>query len=113
MQTKMHRTTPRRRGTWASGALAALCLAGALAGCTTTQQVAVEKSSLPPGGFLGDIPLSPHRLAGAVQQCSPEASEPTPRIDALAREGMKLLNFAPETQCTPSRSALTTGRYSI
>ena len=37
----------------------------------------------------------------------------TPRIDALAREGMKLLTFAPETQCTPSRSALMTGRYSI
>jgi hypothetical protein len=37
----------------------------------------------------------------------------TPRIDALAKEGLKLLNFAPETQCTPSRSALMTGRYSI
>mgnify|MGYP002066959418 CR=1 FL=1 len=34
-----------------------------------------------------------------------------PRIDALAKEGMRLLNFAPETQCTPSRSALMTGRY--
>jgi hypothetical protein len=37
----------------------------------------------------------------------------TPRIDALAREGLRLLNFAPESQCTPSRSALMTGRYSI
>ena len=37
----------------------------------------------------------------------------TPRIDEFADEGMKLLNFAPETQCTPSRSALMTGRYSI
>ena len=37
----------------------------------------------------------------------------TPRIDAFAKEGMRLLNFAPETQCTPSRSALMTGRYSI
>jgi len=37
----------------------------------------------------------------------------TPRIDAFAREGMRLLNFAPETQCTPTRSALMTGRYSI
>jgi len=37
----------------------------------------------------------------------------TPAIDALAAEGFKLLNFAPESQCTPSRSALMTGRYSI
>jgi arylsulfatase A-like enzyme len=37
----------------------------------------------------------------------------TPRIDTLAEAGFKLLNFAPETQCTPSRSALMTGRYSI
>jgi arylsulfatase A-like enzyme len=37
----------------------------------------------------------------------------TPPIDAFAAEGMRLLNFAPETQCTPSRSALMTGRYSI
>ena len=37
----------------------------------------------------------------------------TPRIDALAKEGMRFLNFAPETQCTPCRSALMTGRYSI
>ena len=38
---------------------------------------------------------------------------PTPRIDALASEGMRLLNFNVEAQCTPSRSALMTGRFSI
>jgi arylsulfatase len=37
----------------------------------------------------------------------------TPNIDSFAKEGIRLLNFAPETQCTPSRSALMTGRYSI
>src|SRR5215475_9088413 len=37
----------------------------------------------------------------------------TRRIDAFATEGMKLLNFAPEAQRTPSRSALMTGRYAI
>lgn len=37
----------------------------------------------------------------------------TKRIDAFATEGMKLLNFAPEAQCTSSRSALMTGRYAI
>jgi arylsulfatase A-like enzyme len=37
----------------------------------------------------------------------------TKRIDTFAAEGMKLLNFAPEAQCTPSRSALLTGRYAV
>ena len=37
----------------------------------------------------------------------------TKRIDALAKEGMRLLNFNVEVQCTPSRSALMTGRYAI
>ena len=38
---------------------------------------------------------------------------PTPRIEQLASEGMRLLNFNVEAQCTPSRSALMTGRFSI
>jgi arylsulfatase A-like enzyme len=37
----------------------------------------------------------------------------TPRLDALAAEGMQLLNFNVETQCTPSRSALMTGRHPV
>lgn len=37
----------------------------------------------------------------------------TPRIDRFAKQGMRLQNFAPESQCTPSRSALMTGRFSI
>jgi len=35
----------------------------------------------------------------------------TPRIDQLASEGTRLLNFNVEAQCTPSRSALMTGRF--
>ncbi len=38
---------------------------------------------------------------------------PTPRIDALASQGMRLLNFNVEAQCSPSRSALMTGRFSM
>jgi arylsulfatase len=38
---------------------------------------------------------------------------PTPRLDTLASEGMRFLNFNVETQCTPSRSALMTGRHPI
>jgi arylsulfatase len=38
---------------------------------------------------------------------------PTPRLDALAAEGLRLTNFNVEVQCTPSRSAIMTGRYAI
>jgi len=38
---------------------------------------------------------------------------PTPRIDRLAAEGTRLTNFNVEAQCTPSRSALLTGRFAI
>lgn len=38
---------------------------------------------------------------------------PTPRIDKLAAEGLRLQNFNVEAQCTPSRSALLTGRHPI
>jgi arylsulfatase A-like enzyme len=38
---------------------------------------------------------------------------PTPRIDQLAAEGTRLTNFNVEAQCTPSRSAIMTGRFPI
>lgn len=38
---------------------------------------------------------------------------PTPRIDGLAAEGTRLTNFNVEAQCTPSRSAILTGRFAI
>jgi len=38
---------------------------------------------------------------------------PTPRLDQLAKEGLQLLNFNVEPQCTPSRSAFMTGRHPI
>jgi len=37
----------------------------------------------------------------------------TPNIDALASEGMRLKNYNVEAQCTPSRSAILTGRMPI
>src|SRR5271168_3558023 len=37
---------------------------------------------------------------------------PTPRIDQLASEGLRLSQFFVEPACTPSRAALMTGRYS-
>jgi arylsulfatase len=37
----------------------------------------------------------------------------TPRMDQIAAEGLCLKNFNVEVQCTPSRSAIMTGRYAI
>lgn len=38
---------------------------------------------------------------------------PTPTIDALAAEGIRLTNMNMEAQCTPSRSAVMTGRIPV
>ena len=38
---------------------------------------------------------------------------PTPRIDALAAEGLRLTNFNVESDCVPTRTALMTGRHPI
>jgi arylsulfatase A-like enzyme len=38
---------------------------------------------------------------------------PTPRIDQMAREGLRFTQFLVEPACTPSRAALMTGQYSI
>lgn len=37
----------------------------------------------------------------------------TPMLDQLARDGLRLTNMNVETQCTPSRSSLMTGRFAI
>ena len=38
---------------------------------------------------------------------------PTPRLDQLASQGLRLTNFNVEAQCTPSRSAIMSGRYAV
>jgi arylsulfatase len=37
---------------------------------------------------------------------------PTPRIDGLAAQSLRLTQYLVEPACTPSRTALMTGRYS-
>ena len=37
---------------------------------------------------------------------------PTPRIDSIASQGLRLTQYLVEPACTPSRTALMTGRYS-
>jgi hypothetical protein len=38
---------------------------------------------------------------------------PTPRIDSIATDGLRLNNYTVEAQCTPSRSAIMTGRLPV
>jgi arylsulfatase A-like enzyme len=38
---------------------------------------------------------------------------PTPRIDKFANEGIRFTNYNVEVQCTPSRSAILTGRHPV
>jgi arylsulfatase A-like enzyme len=38
---------------------------------------------------------------------------PTPRIDQLANEGIRFNNYNVEVQCTPTRSAIHTGRHPV
>ena len=40
-------------------------------------------------------------------------STPTPRIDKLASEGIRFNNYTIESQCTPTRTAILTGRQSV
>jgi arylsulfatase len=38
---------------------------------------------------------------------------PTPRIDQMASEGIRFNNYNVEAQCTPTRAAIMSGRYSV
>jgi arylsulfatase A-like enzyme len=89
--------------------LIAAALVGALAFTATVASAADAKKPnvvfiLADNVGYGDLgPYGGGELRGA----------PTPRIDQLAREGLRLTQFLVEPACTPSRAALMTGQYSI
>ena len=78
---------------------AGFCLAGASAALAQTDRPNIVYLLVDNWGW-GDISLQ-------------GSTVPTPKIDALAAEGMRLLNFNIENQCTPTRSAIHTGRLPI
>ena len=82
------------------GVVAALAVAPALAQGNKPNVVFILADNV---GY-GDLgPYGGGELRGA----------PTPRIDELAREGLRFTQFLVEPACTPSRAALMTGQYSI
>jgi arylsulfatase A-like enzyme len=107
--------SPNRRDVLLASTAIAAASAIAIEGSTETAQAQQQQRSAPSGPpnivyFLVDN-LGYGELGcygGGILR-----GADTRRIDAFAGEGMKLLNFAPEAQCTPSRSALMTGRYAI
>ena len=83
--------------------VAAVTVAGTPAAAQQTQKPNVVFILADNVGY-GDLgPYGGGELRGA----------PTPRIDQLAREGLRLTQFLVEPACTPSRAALMTGQYSI
>jgi arylsulfatase A-like enzyme len=51
-------------------------------------------------------------LAGATFRAT-EAPPQLPGIDKLAGEGIRFNNYTVESQCTPTRIAILTGRQSV
>jgi Sulfatase len=61
-------------------------------------------------------PHTQQRRARVVRPDSalnPSGTGLTSRIDAFGADGFRLTNYCPESQCTPTRSALLTGRHAI
>lgn len=85
-----------------------------LAGMTVTTQVVNAQSQMPSKPNIVFI-LMDNLGYGEVGAYGGGITRgaATPRIDKLASEGLRLTNFNVEAQCTPSRSAILTGRFSI
>lgn len=91
--------------------LAALAFGSSLAAMPMPGSVALAQQDKPNVVFIladnvgyGDLgPYGGGELRGA----------PTPNIDQLAHDGLRLTQYLVEPACTPSRAALMTGQYSI
>lgn len=84
-------------------------------------------------GLAAVLALGIHSSAGAADQASGKpnvvfilvdnsgwgdlacygGTTPTPRIDSIAKAGMRFTNYTVEAQCTPTRSAILSGRLPI
>ena len=84
--------------------------AGSLPGTTARAEVGAQSRQPRPNVVL----IFPDNLGwGEVGVYGSVRGVPTPRLDRLASEGMRLANFNVEYSCTVSRAALLTGRYAV
>ena len=109
-ETAANGPQPRRRDIILGAAAATASLSLALPASAETKPLQRGAKSRPNIVFMlvdnmgyGDLSC----YAGPIRGVT------TPRIDKLAREGIQLTNFNAEPECTPSRSALMTGRMPI
>jgi hypothetical protein len=73
-----------------------------------------QQSNAQPAGRPNIVLMFPDNLGwGEVGVYGGVRGAPTPRLDKLAAEGLRLNNFNVEFSCTVSRAALMTGRYAI
>ncbi len=87
--------------------LAAVSLAAAVAACASS--AAPESRGTRPNVVLI---LADDLGIGDARCYNPASKIPTPHLDRLAREGMRLTDaHSPSAVCTPTRYALLTGRY--
>ena len=88
-----------------------LLLAGGAASCTQKAQSQAPEKSKPNIIFIMSDDHAPHAISayGGIY----DSLAPTPNIDRLAHEGMKLNQvFCTNAICGPSRAAILTGKYS-
>ena len=97
-------------GKWRRLAVPGCLLLSLIASPSAAQNRGPATPSTPPNIVL----MFPDNLGiGEVGIYGGNRGVPTPRLDALAREGMRLTNFNTEYFCTPSRAAILTGRHGV
>src|SRR5690606_10534113 len=104
------------RGTSMIARLRMLLLAGLLGSGIAPLPIAAQQQVAATGTqpYPNIVLIFPDNLGwGEVGAYGSVRGVPTPRLDQLAADGIRLTNFNVEFSCTVSRASLLTGRYSV
>ena len=100
---------PVARAAWIVSAICAAIAASLFAGCAPAPTTGAETRPEQPNILLI---LADDLGYGDLRAYNPDSRIPTPNLDRLASEGVRLLDaHSPSSVCTPTRYALLTGRY--